>query len=176
MPGVHKKLQRSRKRRAGSLPLRSVDFNLGPLNLNVRSKMKHQVAQSGVMLLIVVPLLGCVGSQDSSKGHTMTLEVNGKVVLQDLDHEVIRSSLAGVDVDRDGEGFAILSHDKITYVQVSGDPTRGFDAEYQEGDISKHYRAENESFSLDDAANIMTEYLEGDVEWEEYGKWSKITW
>lgn len=131
---------------------------------------------SGVLFLIVMPFMGCDGSDDISTGNTMTLQVNGKLISRNPTSKIVRDSLAGLDVVRDGEGFAILSRNEMTYVQVSGDRNIGFDAEYQEGDVGNHYRAENESLSLDDVANMMAEYLDGEVEWKNYGKWSKITW
>jgi len=106
----------------------------------------------------------------------MKLQINGKVVSRNPHRGIIRESLAGLDMDRDGEGIAILSHDMMTYMQVGGDQKVGFDAEYQEGDVGKHYRAENDSFSLEEIVNMMSEYVEGDVDWKKYGNWSRITW
>jgi hypothetical protein len=106
----------------------------------------------------------------------MTLEVNGKVVSRNPTPEVIRDSLSSLNVHRDGEGFLILARDDMTYVQVSGDSRRGFDAEYQEGSIDRHYRAENASFPLEEVAAMLCEYLTGEVDWEKYGAWKRITW
>ena len=103
-------------------------------------------------------------------------KVNGKVVSKNPDQKAIRDSLAGLNVDRDGEGFVILAQNAMTYIQISGDPQRGFGAEYQEGDIDKHFRAQNESFALDEVATMMTEYLQGNINWEKYGAWPKIKW
>lgn len=106
----------------------------------------------------------------------MTLHVNGTLVPQAPTPELIHDSLSKLDVDRDGEGFIILAQDEMTYLQVSGDSKRGFDAEYQQGATDKHYRADRASFTLEEAATMLSEYLEGEVSWEKYGTWSKITW
>ena len=106
----------------------------------------------------------------------MTLKVNGQVVSQSPTPKLIRDSLSNLDVDRDGEGFLILAHDELTYLQVSGDSKRGFDAEYQEGSTDRHYRAQNASFALEEVAAMLCEYLQGEVGWEKYGAWTKVTW
>ncbi len=106
----------------------------------------------------------------------MELQVNGNVAAEPPTPQLIQDSLSKLDVDRDGEGFLILAHDEMTYLQVSGDSKRGFDAEYQEGTTDRHYRAENTSFALEEVAAMLAEYLQGEVDWEKYGAWSKITW
>ena len=106
----------------------------------------------------------------------MNLIINSEVVSRAPDENIIREHLSGLNIDRDGEGFAILEQAEMTYMQVSGDPQRGFDAEYQEGDINNHFRAEKESFTLEEIISMMTEYLYGEINWDKYGKWSKITW
>ena len=102
------------------------------------------------ILVLAILALSCDRVKDPPTGNSMTLQVNGNVVSRNPDARLISESLAGLDVDRDAEGLAILARDEMTYVQVSGDSKRGFDAEYQTGSIDQHYRADNESFSLDE--------------------------
>jgi hypothetical protein len=89
----------------------------------------------------------------------------------------IREFLGRLNVRRDGEGFAILGPEEgESYVQVSGDKTIGFDMEYQEGDVTKHYRAKRNDFKLDDVVRAFTEYRDGTIDWGKYGDWERITW
>ena len=71
----------------------------------------------------------------------MELTANGKVISNRPSDSQIKAALAGLNVNRDGEGFVILGLDDLTYIQVSGDQNIGFDMEYQEGNVAKHYRA-----------------------------------
>ena len=88
----------------------------------------------------------------------------------------IREALARLDVGRDGEGFAILNRDQMTYIQVSGDKAMGFDMEYQLGSIEEHYRAKREDFTLEEVVRALGEYRDGTIDWSDYGEWSRITW
>jgi hypothetical protein len=130
-----------------------------------------------VLFVICLSLPACEKTDHSSEeGRKMTLNVNGDIVSEDPDERTIRDSLSGLNVERDGEGFAILGPNEMRYLQISGDPQMGFDAEYQEGDIESHFRAQNESFTLNEVVSMMTEYRRGNVNWEKYGTWSKIKW
>lgn len=90
--------------------------------------------------------------------------------------EQIRKALSAMDVSRDGVCWAILGRSEMTYLQVSGDKTSGFDMEYQEGDIANHYRAAREDFKLEDVAQALAGYRDGIIDWSVYGDWERITW
>ncbi len=105
----------------------------------------------------------------------MKMHLSSGVKVTDPSDEQIRTLLGRFNVGRDGEGFAIFEKDGSTYMQVGGDKTRGFDMEYQEGDVDKHYRAEREDFSLDEVVRAMIGYRDGNINWSDYGLWSRIT-
>ena len=63
----------------------------------------------------------------------MKLELETGPTVKDPDAAAISKSLACV------QGFAILSNDKLTYIQASGSAKDGFLLEYQEGNTDQHY-------------------------------------
>lgn len=106
----------------------------------------------------------------------MRLELSSGTTIENPTDEQITAALRQLDVQRDGEGFAILGRDDLTYVQVSGDASIGFDMEYQEGSTKKHYRAAREGFTLEEVVRAMAQYRDGAIDWKDYGNWSRITW
>ena len=106
----------------------------------------------------------------------MILELSSGEKIENPTDDQMREALSRLDVERDGEGFAVLGRDDMTYLQISGDQTIGFDMEYQEGDVKKHFRAAREDFRLDEVVRACTEYRDGTIDWAEYGDWSRITW
>lgn len=112
----------------------------------------------------------------SDTGSSVTLILSSDEKIANPTDEQIREALSGLNVGRDGEGFAILERDEMTYMQVSGDQTIGFDMEYQNGDVQKHYRAKRRDFTADEVARALAEYRDGRIDWSDYGQWSRITW
>jgi len=96
------------------------------------------------------------------------------VLLADPTDDEIREHLERLDVDRDGEGFAIFEREPLTFVQVSGNKTLGFDMEYQEGAANKHYRTQRENFTLDEVVRAMREYRDGCIDWSAYGMFPTV--
>lgn len=128
-----------------------------------------------IVLLICLILIGGCGKAETGGAVTRLVLSSGDEIENPTDHD-IRDALRRLDIDRDGEAFAILERDEMTYVQVGGDSTRGFDAEYQDGDVARHYRAEREDFTLDEIVQMLGDYRDGDIDWSAYGDWSRITW
>ncbi len=87
----------------------------------------------------------------------------------------IRSALADLNAQGDGESFAILAGD-TGYVQVAGDPAAGFIVEYQEGGPDRQYQSKRADYSVEEVAAMMIAYRDGLVQWSEVGEWSKLTW
>lgn len=86
----------------------------------------------------------------------------------------LRERLAALDLKRDGEGFAILERDSMTYMQVGGDAQQGFVMEYQEGDTDRHYSASRRDFTLDEIVAAMRKYRDDGMLWEKYGPWERL--
>jgi hypothetical protein len=107
---------------------------------------------------------------------TMILTTSLGDEVPDPSAERIGNALSALNVGRDGVGWAILARSEMTYLQVSGDKTSGFDMEYQEGDVANHYRAAREKFELEEVAQALARYCDGTIDWKVYGDWDRITW
>jgi hypothetical protein len=131
-----------------------------------------------VVFLGLLLTLACAKARDKGAPMhaTMHMTVNGRPVPIEFSDAQIRDVLRTLNVKKDGEGFLILGSDDLTYLQVSGDQQVGFDMEYQEGDVSRHFRAERADFTLEEVREALTRYRDGNVDWPRYGKWKKITW
>lgn len=134
----------------------------------------------GIGIVSAMSILAACGA-DRSKGVSqsespviMTLH-SGEEVMNPTDEQILQA-LRSLDVDRDGEGFAILERGEMTYLQVSGDRSAGFDMEYQEGGIEKHYRADRTDFVLIDVVMAFRQYRDGTINWADYGTWSLRSW
>jgi len=110
------------------------------------------------------------------RGSVVVLELSsGKKIANPTDAQ-IRAALEELDVQRDGEGFAILARSPRTYVQVSGDAARGFDLEYQVDSVRQHYRARRTDYALDEVVAVLAAYRDGAERWDEVGEFERITW
>jgi len=106
----------------------------------------------------------------------MQLETSYGTSHSDPGDAEFREALAHLNLQRDGEGFAIYSRDQMSYVQVGGDQHSGFEMEYQEGSTDQHFRAQRTDFSLDEVLRAMSEYRAGTIQWADYGPWERISW
>ena len=106
----------------------------------------------------------------------MALVVSTGQKLPNPNVDDIRRALTALDVKKNGEGFAILERDRMTYLQVSGDKSIGFDMEYQDGEVQKHFRAIRGDFSLEEAVQALVAYRDQSIDWSKYGEWTRITW
>jgi len=107
---------------------------------------------------------------------TMILSTSSGDEVVNPNDEQIRQALSALDVSRDGLGWAMLARSEMTYMQVSGDKTSGFDMEYQKGDIENHYRAASENFELEEVVRAFAKCRDGRIDWSIYGDWDRITW
>ena len=85
----------------------------------------------------------------------------------DLQHAV-----AAMDEDP-GEGFVILAQTGMTYMQSAGDSATGFQLEYQEGSLARHFRA-RESLSAQAVKAALLDYLAGNSRWQSLYTWEKV--
>ena len=64
----------------------------------------------------------------------------------------------------------------MTYIQVSGDKSVGFELEYQEGSVGAHFRATDERITLDQVVRAFIAYRDRDPNWKDAFTFEKITW
>jgi hypothetical protein len=94
----------------------------------------------------------------------MKLDINGGREIDNPTKETLRIAVESLDAEASGSGFIILSSDKMTYIQSSGDVGNGFDLECQEGNKESHYRAAGE-FTAAQIVDILWDYASGGSEW-----------
>ncbi len=102
----------------------------------------------------------------------LRLEVENGQVLENPSANDIAIAIAGMKSD--GNAFAILSRDEMFYMQISGDPTGGFDIEYQEGSTKEHFRAEGDPFPMQQIVPAMQDYAAGGAEWQKRFTWKRL--
>jgi WD40 repeat protein len=115
-----------------------------------------------------------MASSATEEQRMLTLVTSGSVRIASPTPMQIRAALAALNVARDGVGWAILGRSEMSYVQVSGDKSVGFELEYQVDDLQHHYRAERTDYSLDEIVDLFGDYMAGPTDWTEYGKWNRI--
>jgi hypothetical protein len=96
-----------------------------------------------------------------------TLSDNHGNRIENPSNEQISEVLNHLNIEKDGEGFAILSKAEDHYVQVYGDQFTGFELEYQEGGLDNHYVAKRNDFKLQEIADIFAEYRDQTIVWQD---------
>lgn len=102
----------------------------------------------------------------------MELNVNGNLFAAEATEEDIHLGL--VQLTGDGDSFAILGVDEMTYIQTSGWPQAGFDLEYQAGSVEEHFRCTDANVSLDMVRQAFNAYLSEDDSYLSSCKWERI--
>ncbi len=102
----------------------------------------------------------------------MELRVNGKLISANPDAQIIARSLR--DLTGEGDSFAILSKDKMSYIQTSGSPLEGFILEYQDGSLDQHFQCLSESLDLEKVTKAFAFYLQEDQKLKTDFTWEKI--
>jgi hypothetical protein len=76
----------------------------------------------------------------------------------------------------EGEEFAILSMDAVTYIQCArqGEATCDYVLEYQGGSLENHFRATDEPITLERVVLTLQKYLRGDETWRTDLHWEKV--
>jgi hypothetical protein len=89
-----------------------------------------------------------------------------------LIHDVTEEDLTFVQ----GEEFAILSTEELTYIQCAEQPEPPYEyvLEYQEGSLSEHYRAVDQPIYLGRVLSAFSKYLRGDPSWRSDFHWEKV--
>lgn len=88
--------------------------------------------------------------------------------------EDIRAAVLGLDAS--GDAFLILGPDEMSYVQCGGDAKTGFDFEYQDGSVERHFRAKQTGIDAETIIAKFVGFAAGDVEWVKDLEWEHITW
>ncbi len=83
----------------------------------------------------------------------------------------IRNALA--QVNGDDNSFIVLEADATTYMQAVGNEAAGFTVEYQDGDINRHYQAQD-LCSFEQTATLFEQYARGDDAWHTAVGWQLI--
>ena len=96
----------------------------------------------------------------------MKLEVESGTVVDDPTEAEIRETI-------EGEGFAILGDDPMTYIQCATDEETpaAYILEYQDGSLKRHFRAVDDPITLDRVISAFTRYLRKDASWKADFKW-----
>jgi len=102
----------------------------------------------------------------------MKLDVGGWHTVPDPNEAQIRAAIQELD---DCEGFLILGADDLTSIQSSGDSRVGFDLEYQEGSVDRHYRARRCDFDAETIIAKFAAYAAGEDSWKSGLEWEKYT-
>lgn len=90
----------------------------------------------------------------------MKLELESGDVFDDPDEDTIRAAI-------EGEGFAILGEDPMTYIQCAKEEEEPFNwvLEYQDGSLERHFRAVDAPVTLDRVVSAFIRYLRKDASW-----------
>ena len=99
----------------------------------------------------------------------MELLINGDLVLNDPDKYTVSNALLNLSINEGG--FAILEKGENEFIQTCGDTERGFELEYQDGSIEKHYRCKKRSLTLPEVTDVFILYLESADEWKDRYQW-----
>lgn len=96
----------------------------------------------------------------------MKLELESGTVIDDPTEVEIRESI-------EGEGFAILGEDPLTYIQCAthAETLGEYILEYQDGSLERHFRAVDEPVTLDRVLSAFTRYLDKDASWKTDFQW-----
>lgn len=77
-------------------------------------------------------------------------------------------------LDGDGNSFAILGLDGLTYLQTAGGPSTGFVLEYQEGDTTQHFQSMREDYPITFVVKMFQAYAQSDESWRTMVEWKPM--
>lgn len=99
----------------------------------------------------------------------MTLDICNEKTIAAPTVQQIRDAV--LNLEPSGEGFLILGPEDMTYIQVAGAKNAGFDLEYQEGSLDRHYRATRTDWSSEAVIEKLCQYADGDLGWKDGVDW-----
>lgn len=98
---------------------------------------------------------------------TVRLETENGGTFQDPTDVEIIAALSQLD------GYAILSHNEMTYMQAAGTSQYSFVLEYQEGDTQEHFVCPDR-LSLNDTTTAFIAYARENPRWRSAFRWEKL--
>ena len=75
----------------------------------------------------------------------------------------------------EGDSFAILSRDEMTYIQTSGGKATGFVLEYQAGSPDQHFHSAETDLDLEAVTRAFERYAADDPSWRSVATWLQDT-
>ncbi len=99
----------------------------------------------------------------------MKLILNGDPLDSTVDDGLIMRSI--YSLTGEGDSFAILSKDDMTYIQTAGGPNSGFILEYQDGSLDKHFTCTNQNLTAAQVVNAFQSYTKQDGRWQQEFEW-----
>jgi hypothetical protein len=96
----------------------------------------------------------------------MKLETENTGTIHDPQEADMITTLSKLD------GFAILSHDDLTYLQTSRMTNDRFVLEYQEGATDEHFACPDQ-LTLEQVTSAFLAYARGDESWRTTFRWQK---
>lgn len=105
----------------------------------------------------------------------MVLDIRRARKIENPTDKQIETELWNLSTENE-DCFAILGPSDMTYIQMSGDRSVGFDLEYQDGTVDAHFRATDEKITLDQVVRAFIAYRDADPNWKGEFTFEKITW
>lgn len=102
----------------------------------------------------------------------MQLEMEDGTLLENPSERDLQKAL--VRLGSQGNTFAILSRNEMTYLQTAGDDTDGYILEYQVDTTNEHYQLDERVLSKEEVIQAFTSYLQGSYRWQEEYQWQKM--
>lgn len=110
----------------------------------------------------------------SGRTQNCTLTIAGEKKIPNPTAADIREAVLAMDT-KTGGAFLVIEGSPMTYVQTSGDQRLGFEMEYQEANIRRHYRAKRR-FTTDEIVKVLTSYTTGADDWKKAAEWELLNW
>lgn len=101
----------------------------------------------------------------------MELDVNGKSIVRNPNMANITRALHRISGN--GGHFAILSRNKMTYLQAIYIQNSGFHLEYQSSSVDKHYHCTDEGLDLKKVTRAFELYFMRDGRWRTELRWER---
>ena len=100
----------------------------------------------------------------------MKLEFEDGTVFKQPSEDEIEQALD--KLGRQGNSFAILSKDVMTYIQAAGSRDAGFRLEYQADNTEHHYHV-LELVTYDEIVSVFRRYAKGNMSWKQDYPWER---
>ena len=127
------------------------------------------------VLMLMLAACGCARKETDVNYGAMVLDICGTRKIENPTDEQIRTELGHLSTQNE-DSFAMLGPSDMTYIQISGDKSVGFDLEYQDASVDAHFRATDENITLDQVVEAFMAYRDGSTNWQTTFTFEKITW